>query len=155
MVIDKFNIVTYIKPNHSFEMFARSLANIQQTKYLDKFCICFVKKLSKEFTDELDKYDNIIWKDNVDNFWATEMKMMIEQNNSKYYFIWEEDSHIYDINQFERSYELLASNDVDFMLTQDLKWIQRAKHLQEHDLAIQQDEFLFFNWGTNYAKFCR
>ena len=155
MVIDKFNIVTYIKPNHSFEMFARSLANIQQTKYLDKFCICFVKKLSKEFTNELNKYDNIIWKDNVDNFWATEMKTMIEQNNSKYYFIWEEDSHIYDINQFERSYELLASNDVDFMLTQDLKWIQRAKHLQEHDLAIQQDEFLFFNWGTNYAKFCR
>ena len=123
MVIEKFNIVTYIKPNHDFEMFATSLANIQQTKYLNKFCICFVKKLSNKFINELNKYENIIWKDNVNNYWAIEMKKMIDENNSKYYFIWEEDSHIYDITQFEKTYESLISNDIDFMLTQDKKWI--------------------------------
>tara|TARA_R110000851_G_scaffold183777_5_gene333157 strand:- start:610 stop:1377 length:768 start_codon:yes stop_codon:yes gene_type:complete len=155
MVIEKFNIVTYIKPNHDFEMFATSLANIQQTKYLNKFCICFVKKLSNKFINELNKYENIIWKDNVNNYWAIEMKKMIDENNSKYYFIWEEDSHIYDITQFEKTYESLISNDIDFMLTQDKKWISRAEHLLQNNLAIQENEFLYFNWGTNYAKFCR
>jgi hypothetical protein len=151
----KFNIVTYIKPNHSFEMFATSLANVQQTKYLNKFCICFVKKIQDEFIDELNKYDNIIWKDNIDNYWADEMKLMIKQNPSEYYFIWEEDSHIYDINQFEKTFKFLSEKNIDFMLTQDLKWIERAKHLLNHKLAIQDNEFLYFNWGTNYAKFCR
>jgi hypothetical protein len=151
----KFNIVTYIKPNHDFEMFSSSLASIQKTKYLHKLCICFVNKIPNQFIEELNKYNNIIWKDNVDNYWASEMMEMVKQNDSEYYFIWEEDSHIYNIDQFEKTYEAFLCKNCDFMLTQDLKWIERAKHLLSRNLAIQENEFLYFNWGTDYAKFCR
>ena len=39
MVMSKFNVVTYIKPTNDFDMFATSLANIQKSQYLDKFCM--------------------------------------------------------------------------------------------------------------------
>ena len=99
MVMSKFNVVTYIKPTNDFDMFATSLANIQKSQYLNKFCISFVEKLPKNFIKEINKYENIIWKDNVDNHWAQQMKDMMEQNPSDYYFIWEEDSHIFNIKQ--------------------------------------------------------
>ena len=41
------------------------------------------------------------------------------------------------------------------MLTLDKKWIERGKFLLENELAIQENEFLYFNWGTDYAKYCR
>ena len=53
MDISKFNIVTYIKPNHDFDIFSRSLARIQKSKHLDKIYISFVKELSNEFKNEL------------------------------------------------------------------------------------------------------
>jgi hypothetical protein len=155
MVMKNFNIVTYIKPTNDFPMFATSLANIQKSKYLNKFCILFVEKLPKNFKNELNKYTNIIWKDNIDKYWAQEMKSMIDNNPSDYYFIWEEDSHIFDINQFDRSVKELMDKEVDFLLTQDLKWIERANHLLKNNLAIKEKEFLYFNWGTYYAKYCR
>ena len=153
--MSKFNVVTYIKPTNDFDMFATSLANIQKSQYLDKFCISFVEKLPKNFIKEINKYENIIWKDNVDNYWAQQMKNMMEQNPSDYYFIWEEDSHIFNIKQFDKSIEKLEEKKVDFLLTQDLKWIERAKHLLNNNLAIKENEFLYFNWGTFYAKYCR
>ena len=151
----KFNIVTYIKPTDDFDMFVSSLANVQKSQYLDKLIISFVEKLSDNFKNELSKYKNIIWKDNVDEYWAEEMKLLIDQNPSDYYFIWEEDSSIFDIKQFDKSIRQLNDKGVDFLLTQDLKWIERAKHLLNNNLAIKENEFLYFNWGTFYAKYCR
>lgn len=155
MDISKFNIVTYIKPNHDFDIFSRSLARIQKSKHLDKIYISFVKELSNEFKNELNRYDNIIWKDGVDEYWASEMKRLIDTSTSSYYYIWEEDSDIYDIEEFDSSYEYLISKGIDFLVTQDLKWIKRAEHLLENNLAIKDGKFIYFNWGTQYAKFCR
>ena len=155
MDISKFNIVTYIKPNHDFDIFSKSLARIQKSKHLDKIYISFVKELSNEFKNELNRYDNIIWKDGVDEYWASEMKRLIDTSTSSYYYIWEEDSDIYDIEEFDSSYEYLISKGIDFLITQDLKWIKRAEHLLENNLAIKDGKFIYFNWGTQYAKFCR
>tara|TARA_Y100000593_G_scaffold90365_2_gene176627 strand:+ start:417 stop:2048 length:1632 start_codon:yes stop_codon:yes gene_type:complete len=155
MSINKFNIVAYIKPTGDFELFSKCLANIQKTKHLDKFCISFVEKLPDNFIKELNKYKNIIWKEEVDKYWAQEIRDLIEQHPSDYYFMWEEDSNIFDIDQFEKSFKILSTREVDFLLTQDLKWIERAKHLLNNNLAIEEDDFLYFNWGTHYAKYCR
>ena len=37
----------------------------------------------------------------------------------------------------------------------DLKWIKRAKHLHSNNIAIEKDNYIYFNWGTKYAQFCR
>lgn len=151
----KFNIVTYIKPTDDFEMFAKCLANIQKSIYLNKIFISFVENLSSEFIKELEKYDNIIWKDGVDKYWAVEIKTLIENNPSDYYYTWEEDSYIYNIKQFDKTFKRLVKKEINYMLTLDLKWIERANFLLNNNLAIKEDEFIYFNWGTNYAKYCR
>lgn len=151
----KFNIVTYIKPTDDFNMFATSLANIQKSQYLNKLIISFVEKLSDDFIKELNKYKNIIWKDNIDEYWVQEIKTLIDQNPSDYYYIWEEDSHIFDIKRFDKSFKKLTENNVECLITQDLKWIKRAEYLFNNNLAIEDGDFLTFNWGTNYAKYCR
>tara|TARA_Y100000385_G_C12944431_1_gene572668 strand:- start:135 stop:899 length:765 start_codon:yes stop_codon:yes gene_type:complete len=151
----KFNIVTYIKPTDDFNMFAYSLANVQKSQYLDKLIISFVEKLPDNFKNELSKYENIVWKDNVDEYWAEEMKLLIDQNPSDYYYIWEEDSHIFDIKEFDNSFKAMVENGVECLLTQDLKWIKRAEHLLNNGLAVEKNNYLIFNWGTHYAKHCR
>ena len=93
-------VITYIKPTHNLDVFSICLENAQKSKHLDKFLISFKEKLSVDFIDELNKYDNIVWKDDVDNFWASEMRDLISENPSDYYYIWEEDSHIFDIISF-------------------------------------------------------
>ena len=151
----KFNIITYIKPTDNFNMFANSLANVQKSQHLNKLIISFVEKLPNDFINELNKYKNIIWKDNIDKYWAQEIKLLIEQNPSDYYYLWEEDSHIFDIKEFDNSFKTMVQNDVECLITQDLKWIKRAEHLQNNWLAVEKDNYLIFNWGTHYAKYCR
>lgn len=151
----KFNIVAYIKPTGDFNMFATSLTNIQKSKYLNKLIISFVEKLPDNFINELNKYKNIIWKDNIDEYWAEEIKSLIKQNPIDYYYLWEEDSHIFNINEFDNSFKIMVENNVECLLTQDLKWIKRAKHLLDNNLAIEKNNFIYFNWGTYYAKYCR
>ncbi len=154
----KFNIVTYIKPSDTpgdFSMFATSLINVQKSQYLNKLIISFVDELSDNFKKELDKYKNIIWKDNVDEYWAQEIKTLINQNPSDYYYIWEEDSHIFDIKEFDNSFKSMVENSVECLITQDLKWIKRAEHLLNNEFAIDRGNHLIFNWGTYYAKYCR
>jgi hypothetical protein len=151
----KFNIITYIKPTDNFNMFVNSLANVQKSQYLNKLIISFVDELSNDFKKELDKYENITWKDNVDEYWAQEIKLLIEQNPSDYYYLWEEDSHIFNIKEFDNSFKTMVENDIECLITQDLKWIKRAEHLLNNNLAIEKNNFLIFNWGTHYAKYCR
>jgi len=155
MVMKNFNIVTYIKPTDDFNMFASSLANVQKSQYLDKLIISFVEKLPDNFKNELSKYKNIIWKDNRDKYWAEEIKLLIDQNPSDYYYIWEEDSHIFDIKEFDNSFKSMVENSVECLITQDLKWIKRAEHLLNNKFAIGRGNHLIFNWGTYYAKYCR
>ena len=151
----KYNIITYIKPTDDFGMFSTSLANIQKSQYLNTLIISFVEKLSDDFIEELNKYKNIIWKDNVDKYWAQEIKDLLNQNPSDYYYIWEEDSHIFDIKRLDNSFKKMVDNNIECLLTQDLKWIKRAEYLLNNDLAIEDNDFLIFNWGTYYAKYCR
>lgn len=151
----KFNIVTYIKPNHDVHTFTRNLKKALELKHLDKMYISFKEKLSTDFKEQLVKHDNIIWKDNVDNYWATEMRDIISQNPSKYYYIWEEDSHIFNVSKFDKAYEKLLSTDVDFLFTQDLKWIKRSQHLADANLVLNDNNFTFFYWGSRYAEHCR
>lgn len=155
MVMNKFNIITYIKPNHNFEMFSTSLTNVQKSKHLNKLIISFVEKLPSEYVEELNKYENITWKDEVNNYWAQEIKEMIYNNPSNYYYLWEEDSHIFDIKGLDNSFQKMIEEDISCLITQDLKWIKRAKHLLDNNLAIKDKDFMFFNWGTHYAKYCR
>ena len=150
-----FDIITYIKPNHDLDVFKQSLSNIQTSKYINKIYISFVEKLNNKFIDELNRYKNIIWQDQIDNFWAEEMISLINASDSKYIYNWEEDSYVYDINQFDRTFESFIDKEVDHMLTLDKKWIERGQFLLNQNLAIQENEFLYFNWGTNYAKYCR
>jgi hypothetical protein len=155
MVINKYNIISYIKPTDDFKMFATSLANVQRSQYLNKLIILFVEKLPSNFINEIKKYKNIIWKDNVDKYWAQEIKLLIEQNPSDYYYLWEEDSYIFNIKEFDNSFKMMVENNIECLITQDLKWIKRAEHLLNNNLAIEKNNFLIFNWGTYYAKFCR
>ena len=71
----KFNIITYIKPTDNFNMFVNSLANVQKFEFLNKLIISFVDELSNDFKKELDKYENITWKDNVDEYWLNKSKI--------------------------------------------------------------------------------
>ncbi len=151
----KFNIITYIKPTDNFNMFVNSLANVQKSQYLNKLIISFVEKLPNNFINELSKYKNIIWKDNIDKYWAQEIKLLIEQNPSDYYYLWEEDSHIFNIKEFDKSFKKLTENNIECLITQDIKWIKRAEYLFNNNLALEDNNFLIFNWGTNYAKYCR
>ena len=148
-------VITYIKPTHNLDVFSTCLENAQKSKHLDKFLISFKEKLSVDFIDELNKYDNIVWKDDVDNFWASEMRDLISHNPSDYYYIWEEDSHIFDIEQFDKTYEKFIDTDVDFLFTQDLKWIKRSEHLLNSNLVLDEGDFRFFYWGARYAEHCR
>lgn len=150
-----FDIITYIKPNHDFNIFKQSLSNIQNSKYINKIYISFVEKLNNKFINELNQYKNIIWKDQIDNFWADEILSLINKSDSQYIYNWEEDSYVYDIDQFDKTFENFIDKDVDHMLTLDKKWIERGKFLLNQNLAVQENEFLYFNWGTNYAKYCR
>jgi hypothetical protein len=150
-----FDIVAYIKPNHDFDTFKQSLANIQKSKYINKIYISFVEKLNSKFINELNRYKNIIWKDGVDIFWAKEILSLVNKSNSECIYTWEEDSFIYNIDQFDKTFKNFVINDVDHMLTLDKKWIDRGKFLLNRNLAVQQDEFIYFNWGTYYAKYCR
>jgi hypothetical protein len=148
-------VITYIKPSHNLDTFTACLQNAQKSKYLDKFFISFKEKISEEFINQLNKYDNVFWKDEVDNFWATEIKKMILENPDEYYYLWEEDSHIFDIAQFDTTYEKFISTDVDFLFTQDLKWIKRSEHLLDANLVLDEGDFRFFYWGARYAEHCR
>ena len=156
MAIDKFDIVTYIKPNHSLDTFSKCMGKIQNSKYLNKCYIHFVNKLDDSFKNILNSFDNVVWKDGVDNNWATEIKNMIySECKSKSVYLWEEDSHVYDVDQFDKTFENFTKKGLDHMLTLDKKWIERGEFLLGKQLAIQDDEFLYFNWGTDYAKYCR
>ena len=151
----KFNIISYIKPTPNFEMFASSLTKIQKSKYLNKIIISFVVKLTDDFVNELNKYNNIIWKDEVDNYWASEMKQLMNKNDAKYFYTWEEDSDIYNIEQFDKSYENMINKNIDYLLTLDTKWIERAQFLENKKIARRDNGFIYFRWGTYTAKFCR
>ena len=156
MDMKKFSIVTYINPApEEFDMFKKSLDSVMSIKYLDRVCISFVQKLDKKHIKELNKYDNLVWRDGMDYFWAEEMIRLIEENDSEYYFIWEEDTNIFDAEQFEKAFEKMVKNKIEFLLTQDLKWIKRAQYLLENGLAVQKGDYIYFNWGTEYAKYCR
>lgn len=150
-----FDIITYIKPNHNFDVFKQSLSNIQNSKYINKIYISFVEKLNNKFINELDQYKNIIWKDQINNFWADEIVSLINESDSKYIYNWEEDSYVYDVNQFDKTFESFVDKEVDHMLVLDKKWIERGKFMLSRNLAIQENEFIYFNWGTRYAKYCR
>ncbi len=152
----KFNIITYIKPTSDIDMFCKTLNCIMKVKYIDKFCISFKEKLNEKYKTELNKYDNIIWNDGIDEYWATEMKRMLDKHPSDYYYIWEEDSYIFDSKSFEETFEEFVKNtEIDFMITQDNKWIERANHLLNNNFAIEDDNFIYFNWGTKSAEYCR
>ena len=53
MVVNKINIITYIKPTDDIDMFVDNLKCILKVKYIDKFCISFKEKLSDEYKVEL------------------------------------------------------------------------------------------------------
>jgi len=150
-----FDIIAYIKPNHDFDIFKQSLSNIQKSKYINKIYISFVEKLNNTFTNELNQYENIIWKDAIDNFWASEILLLINKSKSECIYTWEEDSYVYNIDQFDKTFENFINKNVDHMLTLDKKWIERGKFMLSKNLAIQENEFIYFNWGTRYAKYCR
>ena len=151
-----FDIITYIKPSHDMKMFSESLANVQKSKYLNKVYISFVNKIDTEFCGILNEYKNVVWQDNVDNYWASEINDVMDyKSNANYIYTWEEDSNIFDIDQFDKTFENFAKKGIDHMLTLDKKWIERGKFLLGNQLAIQEGEFLYFNWGTDYAKYCR
>jgi hypothetical protein len=125
-------------------------------KHLDKFCISFKEKLTEDYIVELNKYDNVIWSDGIDEFWATEMQRLLNTYPADYYYIWEEDSYIFDNKSFEETFEEFVKNtEIDFMITQDNKWIERANHLLNNDFALEDDNFIYFNWGTKSAEYCR
>ena len=92
----KFNIITYIKPTNDIDMFIKTLSCVMKIKHLDKFCISFKEKLTEDYIVELNKYDNVIWSDGIDEFWATEMQRLLNTYPADYYYIWEEDSYIFD-----------------------------------------------------------
>lgn len=155
MDVKKFNIITYIKPTNDFGMFAKCLSNIQKSKNINKFCILFKDKLQNSFKEELNKYNNIVWEENIDSFWASKILELISLHPADYYYIWEEDSYIFNIEQFDKSFETLKLREVDCLITQDLKWIKRAEYLLSNNLALEENNFIYFNWGTYYAKYCR
>ena len=149
----KFNIITYIKPTNDIDMFIKTLRCAMKIKHLDKFCISFKEKLTEDYIVELNKYDNVIWSDGIDEFWATEMQRLLNTYPADYYYIWEEDSYIFDNKSFEETFEEFISNsELEFMMTQDKKWIERAHHLLKNNFAIEDSNFIYFNWGTKPAE---
>jgi hypothetical protein len=135
-------------------MFKKTLKATMELSNISFFNLAFKDKLSVDYINVLEE-NNIMWEDEVDTFWATKILSLMNENKSDYFMLWEEDSYLYDSNLFDITFNKMRELDIDFMLIQDEKWIRRARFLNENGYAIDDDRFYYFNWGTNYAKFCR
>ena len=147
-------LISYIKPNHNSTICNKTIDAIMKIKDINKFNILFKDKINQDLINILDKY-SISWEDQVDDFWAIKMLDLINKNKATHYMLWEEDSLIYDSQLFDKTYKKMVDTDIDFMLTLDKKWIERAKFLYDNNIAIEDKDYYYFNWGTHYAKFCR
>ena len=148
------SLINYIKPTHDFSMFKKNLKATMKVSNISFFNLVFKDKLSVDYINLLEE-NKIMWEDEVDTFWATKILSLMDENNSDYFMLWEEDNYLYDSTLFDATFDKMSKSDVDFMFIQDEKWIKRAIFLHENGHAIEDDNFFFFNWGTYYAKYCR